>query len=133
LPVILAVIDVVLTVVVLAIVVVLAHCCCCPCPLSSSSLPFLPLPLLVDCCLSPTIAIAADVFIVAATPPATATTAAAVAGIIARRYRHQHYCCYCHHGEFLRDRHDTDSMVSVIFYTANDLYQYWCQVGINQE
>jgi hypothetical protein len=82
---------------------------------------------------SPTIAIAADVFIVAATTPATATTAAAVAGIIARCYRRQHYCRYCHHGEFLRDRHDTDSMVSVIFYTANDLYQYWCQVGINQE
>jgi hypothetical protein len=72
---------------------------------------------------SPTIAIAADVFIVTATTAATATTATAVAAVIARRYRRQHYCRHRHHGQFLRDPHDTDSMVGMVFYTANYLYQ----------
>jgi hypothetical protein len=72
---------------------------------------------------SPAIAISADVFIVAAATAATATTATAVATGIARRYRRQRYCRHRRHGQFLRDCHDTDFMVSMVFYTANYLDQ----------
>jgi hypothetical protein len=72
---------------------------------------------------SPAIAIAADVFVVAATTAATATTATAVATVIAHRYCCQHYCRHCRHGQLLQDRHDTDSMVGTVFYTANYLDQ----------
>ncbi len=72
---------------------------------------------------SPAIAIAADVFVVAAATAATATTTTAVAAVIARCYCRQHYCRHRRHGQFLRDRHDTDSMVSTVFYTVNYLDQ----------
>jgi hypothetical protein len=72
---------------------------------------------------SPAIAIAANVFIIAAATAATATTATAVATGIARRYRRRHYCRHRRHGQFLQDRHDTNSMVSMVFYTANYLDQ----------
>jgi hypothetical protein len=67
---------------------------------------------------SPAIAIAADVFIVTAATAAIATTATAVAAGIARRYCRKHYCHHRRHGQFLRDHHDTHSMVITVFYTA---------------
>ena len=73
--------------------------------------------------MSPAIAVADDAFGVAAATAATATTATAVAAGIARRYCRQHYCRHRRHGQFLWDHHDTDSMVSTVFYTANYLDQ----------
>jgi hypothetical protein len=72
---------------------------------------------------SPAIAIAANVFVIAAANAATATTATAVAAVIAHCYRRLHYCRHRRHGQFLQDRHDTDSMVGMVFYIANYLDQ----------